>query len=90
MAALGLCCCMLAFSSFCKRELLSRCGVQASHCGGFSSRRAHALECGLLPLRCMGLVVQQHVEFSQTRGQTHVTCTGRQILNHWTTREVLT
>ena len=25
---------------------------------------------------------------SPTRDQTHVPCTGRQILNHWTTREV--
>ena len=26
---------------------------------------------------------------SLTRGQTHVPCVGRQILNRWTTREVL-
>ena len=25
---------------------------------------------------------------SPTRGQTHIPCIGRQILNHWTTREV--
>ena len=25
---------------------------------------------------------------SWTRGSTHVPCTGRQILHHWTTREV--
>ena len=36
----------------------------------------------------MGLVAPQHVEASQTRDQTHVPCTGRQILIHWTTREV--
>ena len=28
------------------------------------------------------------MEFSQTRDQTHVPCIGRQILYHWTTREV--
>ena len=26
---------------------------------------------------------------SLTRDQTHITCIGKQILNHWTTREVL-
>ena len=36
----------------------------------------------------MGLVVQRHVESSQTRDQTHVPCIGSQILNPWTTREV--
>ena len=28
-----------------------------------------------------------HVEFSRTRDGTHVSCKGRQILNHWTIRE---
>ena len=28
--------------------------------------------------------------FSSTRGRTHVVFTGRQILNHWTSREVHT
>ena len=31
-----------------------------------------------------------HVGSSWIRGGTHVSCIGRQILNHWTTREVLT
>ena len=35
------------------------------------------------------LLAPQHVGSSQTRDQTRVLCTGRQILNHWTTREVL-
>ena len=30
----------------------------------------------------------QHVESSCTRDRTHVPCTGRQILNHWITRQV--
>ena len=34
----------------------------------------------------MDLVALCHVESSQTRDQT---CTGRQILNHWTTGEVI-
>ena len=36
----------------------------------------------------MGLVALKHVESSQTRDQTHVSCIGRWILNHGTTREV--
>ena len=40
---LGLCCCMRAFSSCGKQALPSSCGVQASHCGGFSYCRAQAL-----------------------------------------------
>ena len=36
----------------------------------------------------MGLAVPSHMEFSQTRDRTHVACIARQILNHWTTREV--
>ena len=39
-------------------------------------------------LRHVGLVDLQHVEFSQPQDQTHVPCIGRQIPNHWTTREV--
>ena len=36
-----------------------------------------------------GHVALWYVGSSQTRDQTHVSCIGRQILNHWTTREVL-
>ena len=36
----------------------------------------------------MSLVTPKHVESSQTRDQTHVPCIGRQILYHWTAREV--
>ena len=37
-----------------------------------------------------GLSCPQHVDSSQTRDRTCVLCIGRQILNHWTTREVPT
>ena len=37
----------------------------------------------------MGLVAPWDVESSPTRDQTHVPCIGRQILSHWTTRNVL-
>ena len=36
----------------------------------------------------MGLVALWHVGSSRTRDRTCVPCIGRQILNHWTTREV--
>ena len=36
-----------------------------------------------------GLVAPWHVGSSQTREKTHVHSIGRQILKHWTTREVL-
>ena len=35
----------------------------------------------------MGLVSLLRVESSWTRDWTHAPCTGRQILNHWTTKE---
>ena len=37
----------------------------------------------------VGIVVLRHAASFQTRDQIHVPCTSRQILNHWTTREVL-
>ena len=69
--------------------LFSSCGVWPPHCGGFSPCRAQAPEHGLQWLWLSGLVALWHVGSSQTRDQTCVPCTGRQILNHWTTREVL-
>ena len=47
--------------------------------------RVHRLQ----QLWCVGLVAPRHVVFSwRKRNWTHVLCIGRQILNHWTTREV--
>ena len=43
LAVLNLNCCALAFSSCSRWELLSRCGIQASYCGGFSCYRAQTL-----------------------------------------------
>ena len=73
------------------------CSAWAPHWGGFSCYGAQALEhtgfncCGLWAhqLRLEGLVALQHVESSQTRNRTCVPCTGRLILNHWITRNVL-
>ena len=58
LAALNLYCFLCAFSSFSEWGLLSSCGSQASHCGGFSYRRAWAL------------IASQHVGSSCTRDQT--------------------
>ena len=81
MAALGLRCCMRAFSS---------CSVQASHCSGVSCCRAQALghagfrSCSVWAqqLWCMGLVALSHVGSSRTSDQTGVPCIARWILNH--------
>ena len=35
------------------------------------------------------VMARRCVESSRSRDQTHVLCIGRQILNHWTIREVL-
>ena len=43
MAVLGLPCCVQAFSRCREQGLLSRFGVRASHCGGFSCCRARTL-----------------------------------------------
>ena len=45
LAMLGLCCYVWAFSSCSDHGLLSNCGAQACHCGGFSCWGAHALRC---------------------------------------------
>ena len=44
---------------------------------------------GLQELWRGGFAALRHVESSSTRDRTHVSCFGRQIFNHWTTREVL-
>ena len=76
-----------AFSSCGEQGLLSSCGAQASPCGGFSCCGARVLAVGPSVVYCMGLVALQPVGSSQTRDQTRVPHVGRQILNHWTTRE---
>ena len=43
LAVLGLHCCTRAFSSYSEWRLLSSCGAQVSHCGGFSCCRARVL-----------------------------------------------
>ena len=88
LAVLGLRCCQHTFSSCSEQGLLSSSGAWVSHCTGFFCFRAQTLDHRLQQLWCTGLVAPRHVEFSQTKDQTHVLCTGRQIFNHWTIREV--
>ena len=65
-----------------------------SRCMGFSSCGTRAQQLWLMgsevqaqQLWLMGLVAPWHVGSSRTRARTHVSCIGRQILNHCTTRE---
>ena len=75
----------------------SSCGLQPSHCGGFSYCGPQALgpesfsccSAWSRKLWCTGLVTPWHVASSQTRDQTPVPCIGRWLLYHWMTREVL-
>ena len=87
LTALGLHCCAQALSNYGKRGLslvavrgfslpwLLLLGSTSSRCAG-SAAVMH------------GLVVQRHIQSSWTKDQTHVPCTGRWILNPWTTGEV--
>ena len=65
-----------------------RCGVQASHCGGFSCCGARALGTKASVVVALSLVTPWHVGSSWTRDRTHVPCIGRWIINHCATREV--
>ena len=62
---------------------LSLVATQASGHLLFQSKGSRAQQ-----LLHVDLVAPRHVESSWTRGQTHVACIDRQILNHWITREV--
>ena len=90
LAALGLRCCMKAFSSCGERGLLSSCDARASPCGSFSCLQSTGSgDCGLQSLWRLGFIAPLLVGSSRTRDQTHLSCIGRWILNHWATREVL-
>ena len=80
LSVVGLCC-RTSFSLVVATGATLHCGVGASHSGGFSCCRAWALD-------SLASVVAAHGLPSQTRNQTSVPCVARQILNHWTPREV--
>ena len=88
LAALGLCCCVRAFSSCGKRGLLF-VAVLTLLIVVPSLVVEHGLQAhGLQELWHTGLAALRHVGSSWTRDRTHVPCIGRQILNHCATREV--
>ena len=64
---------------FASLRAFSSCSAR-SYCHGFSCF------CSPAPGR-VGLVAPRHAGSSRTRDQTHVSCTGRQVLNHCATRE---
>ena len=78
------------FSSCSKQGLVSSCGLQTSHCSGFSCCGAQALgrtnfsSCGTgaQELWPTALDALWHVGSSQIRDQTHDSCIGRRILYH--------
>ena len=79
---LGLHCC-----SCCdKWGLISSCGTQASHCGGFSCCRALA-GCAASVVGAHGLSCPTACGIFLDQGPTCVPCIGRWILNHWTTKK---
>ena len=68
-------------------------GYSSFWCMGFSAQwlllwSTQALGVWASVLWHTGLVAPLHVESSQIRNRTHVTCSGRRILIHCTTREV--
>ena len=82
LAAVGLHCFVRAFSSCDQQRLLL---VAVHRLLLLRSTGAVVVARGLWS---MGLVARRHVESSQTRDLTHVPCTDRWILIHWTTMEV--
>ena len=100
MAALGLRCCMRAFSSCGERgRFLQFCGFLVAVASLVAEHwlQAHGLQQLWLTgsraqaqyLWRTGLVAPRHVGSSRTRARTHVPCIGNQSLNHCATREAL-
>ena len=75
LAALGLCCCMPAFSSCCTQGLLFV--VVLSLLIGVASL-----------VEELGFIAPWHMGSSQTRNRTCVPCFGRRTFIHCTTKEV--
>ena len=80
---LWLCLLSIAVFSSCGEEDCSLIVVRRLLLQQLSCCRAQALGS-----RALGLHSPRHVDSSWTRDRTHVLCTGRQILYHWTPREV--
>ena len=101
LAALGLRCCVLAFSScgewgllfvVVRGLLIAVASLVVER--GLQARRLQQLwlagsRAQVQQPWCTGLVAPRHVGSSWTRARTHVPCIGRRILNHCATREAL-
>ena len=77
-------------------RLFSSCGTQASHCCGFSCCRAQTVRAQRISSFSSSALEQRfssrgawHVRSSWIRDWTHISCTGRGILYHSATKEVL-
>ena len=79
----------LLLSSDCNERGLVFISVQGLLIVGASLVEHGLQECGLQWLQHVGLVAPWQVGSSWTRDRTLVPCIGKQILNHWTTREAL-
>ena len=95
LAAMGLRCCVWAFSGCGERGLLFVAvnGLLIAVTSLVAEHRLQQLwlmgsRAQAQQLWLTGLVAPRHVGSSRTRARTCVPCTGRQILNHCTTREV--
>ena len=86
---LSLCCCTWTFSSCGEQSLLPSCSAQVSLWWLLLLQKTSARATGFSSCGEQALVALRHVKSSRTRDWTHGPCTGRRILNPWTTREVL-
>jgi len=80
LAVLGLCCGQFSLVTVSESHSLAVVGVFLVVVASLVAER---------DFRALGFSCLQLVESSQTRDRTRVPCIGRQILYHWTTREVL-
>ena len=98
---LGFQCCKCSFFSCSRCRLFSSCDSWASHRGSFSHLEAQALvstdfssyywwalACNLSSCGTLSSVAPRHVGSYRIRDGMWVPSIGRQILHHWTTREV--
>ena len=69
-------------------SLVAYHGLQSKWAQQFQHTGSVVAACGLSSCGTW-LSCSMHVEYSRTKDQTCVPCIGRQILNHWTTRAVL-
>ena len=63
-------------------------GVQVSHCGSFPCCRTQVLDRQAQYLCCWSLIAPRHGGCPLSRDRTRVSCTGRQILTRYATRNV--